>query len=131
MEASAQIPRRNFLISGAALLGAGALGLPTRVLAEAFTFRLHQVGQVTIFNLTWPAKNQVELLLALQKIQTAKTSTSCAASSRNTIPRISSVSPRAFRSRTIRAAASPPSAERVRLQCARGRGRRRPNEERA
>lgn len=44
--------------------GGGNFGANT-----AFTFKLHDVGQVTIFNLTWPARNQVELMLALQKIQ--------------------------------------------------------------
>ncbi len=45
--------------------GGGNFGVNT-----SFTFKLHDVQQdVTIFNLLWPGKKQVELLLALQKIQ--------------------------------------------------------------
>ncbi len=44
--------------------GGGNFGVNT-----SFTFQLHDVGQVTIFNLTWPAQRQAALLEALQKIQ--------------------------------------------------------------
>ncbi|KMO35654.1 oxidoreductase [Methylobacterium variabile] len=37
----------------------------------SFTFALHEVGDVTTFNIVWPAKRQVELMLALQEIQLA------------------------------------------------------------
>lgn len=44
--------------------GGGNFGVCT-----SFSFRLKDVQKVTIFNITWPAVKQVELLLALQKIQ--------------------------------------------------------------
>lgn len=45
--------------------GGGNFGVNT-----SFTFKLHDVqADVTIFNLLWPGQKQVELLLALQKIQ--------------------------------------------------------------
>ncbi len=44
--------------------GGGNFGVNT-----SFTFDLHDVGKVTIFNITWPGEKQVDLLLALQKIQ--------------------------------------------------------------
>ncbi len=45
--------------------GGGNFGVNT-----SFTFKLHDVQHdVTIFNLLWPGQKQVELLLALQKIQ--------------------------------------------------------------
>lgn len=44
--------------------GGGNFGVNT-----AFTFNLHEVGRVTTFSITWPAMDQIELLLALQKIQ--------------------------------------------------------------
>ncbi len=45
--------------------GGGNFGVNT-----SFTFQLHDVmSDVTIFNITWPAEKQVEMLLALQEMQ--------------------------------------------------------------
>ncbi len=44
--------------------GGGNFGVHT-----AFTFKLHEVGQVTTFNLVWAPGKQVELLSALQTLQ--------------------------------------------------------------
>ncbi|MGE7418142.1 FAD-binding oxidoreductase [Methylobacterium tarhaniae] len=35
----------------------------------AFTFAVHEAHDVTVFNIVWPAKQQVELMLDLQEIQ--------------------------------------------------------------
>ncbi len=37
----------------------------------AFTFQAHEVGNVTVFNIIWPARQQIELMLDLQDIQLA------------------------------------------------------------
>lgn len=44
--------------------GGGNFGVNT-----SFKFRLHEVGKVTIFNITWPAEQQIEMMMLLQKIQ--------------------------------------------------------------
>lgn len=44
--------------------GGGNFGVNT-----SFTFNLHSVGRVTIFNITWPGPEQIELLNLLQDIQ--------------------------------------------------------------
>jgi len=44
--------------------GGGNFGVHT-----SFTFKLHEVGDVTTFNMVWPSGKQVELLEALQKLQ--------------------------------------------------------------
>jgi hypothetical protein len=46
--------------------GGGNFGVHT-----GFTFKLHQVGTVTTFNLTWAPGKQIELLRALQALQMA------------------------------------------------------------
>ncbi len=37
----------------------------------SFTFQAHEVGNVTVFNIVWPAVQQIELMLDLQEIQLA------------------------------------------------------------
>lgn len=44
--------------------GGGNFGVHT-----SFTFKLHEVGDITTFNIVWPPGKQVELLEALQKLQ--------------------------------------------------------------
>lgn len=44
--------------------GGGNFGVNT-----SFTFNLHEVGNVTLFNILWPGKNQVAMLRTLQQIQ--------------------------------------------------------------
>jgi hypothetical protein len=44
--------------------GGGNFGVNT-----AFTFKLHEVCEVTAFHIEWPSKKQVEVLSALQKMQ--------------------------------------------------------------
>lgn len=44
--------------------GGGNFGINT-----AFTFQLHEVGDVTIFNITWKPGQQIKLLQALQDLQ--------------------------------------------------------------
>lgn len=50
--------------------GGGNFGVHT-----SFTFKLHEVSDVTTFNIVWPPGKQVELLTALQKIQLANPKT--------------------------------------------------------
>jgi hypothetical protein len=46
--------------------GGGNFGVNT-----SFKFKLHEVSDVTIFNIVWPADKQIETLLKLQEIQQA------------------------------------------------------------
>jgi FAD/FMN-containing dehydrogenase len=47
--------------------GGGNFGIHT-----SLTYRMVPVGNVTVFNITWPAQKQVELMLALQDLQIRK-----------------------------------------------------------
>lgn len=44
--------------------GGGNFGVNT-----SFTFQTHRVGDVTVFNILWPGKNQIAMLHTLQEIQ--------------------------------------------------------------